>query len=105
MKKAIIVLAAILAMAGIVVGCVFWYRSATAGLGETQGESLEQPSATPTEEPTPELTATPTPSPTPEPTVTPIEEEPLFTLKEYPKVDASLAIHPLVDRLRQIFWA
>ena len=101
MKKAIIVLAAVLAMAGIVVGCVFWYRSATAGLGETQGENLEQPSAAPTETPTPEPTATVTPMP--EPTVTPIEEEPLFTLKEYPKVDASLAIHPLVDSIAANF--
>ena len=99
MKKAIIVLVAVLAMLGIVVGCVFWYRSATAGLGEKQGEGVEKPSATLTEIPTPEPTVTAAP----EPTDVPIEEEPLFTLEEYPKVDASLAIHPLVDSIAANF--
>lgn len=31
------------------------------------------------------------------------KEEPLFTLKEYPKVDASLAIHPLMDSIAANF--
>lgn len=98
MKKAMVMIVAVLAMAGIVFGCVFWYRSATAGLGETQVEELENPSAAPTETPTPEPTATATPTPTVTPT-----PEPLFTLKEYPKVDASLAIHPLVDSIAANF--
>lgn len=97
MKKVMVILMAILAMAGIVFGCVFWYRSATAGLSE----EAEQPSVTPTVEPT--ETVALTPSSTPEPTVAPVEEEPLFTLEEYPKVDASLAIHPLVDSIAANF--
>lgn len=32
-----------------------------------------------------------------------ISEEPLFTLENYPKVDASLAIHPLVDSIASNF--
>ncbi len=100
MKKVLVILTAILVMAGIVFGCVFWYRSATAGLGEMQGEA-GRPSATPTAETT--KTPTPTATATPEPTVTPIDEEPLFTLEEYPKVDASLAIHPLVDSIAANF--
>lgn len=32
-----------------------------------------------------------------------VSDEPLFTLEEYPKVDASLAIHPLVDAIAANF--
>lgn len=42
------------------------------------------------------------------PTEKPIEkstEEPIFTLENYPKVDASLAIHPLVDAIASNFLA
>jgi len=97
MKKVMVILMAVLAMAGIVFGCVFWYRSATAGLSE----KAKQPSATPAVEPT--ETVALTPGSMPEPTVAPVEEEPLFTLEEYPKVDASLAIHPLVDSIAANF--
>jgi len=120
MKKAMIIIAAVLAMAGIVCGCVFWYRSATAGLWQTQEEVkptdvLERPEPTsaPTVIPSMEPTATPTvtpsvklttiPTPTPEPTDMPAAEEPIFTLENYPKVDASLAIHPLVDSIAANF--
>lgn len=93
MKKALVILMAVLVMVGIVFGCVTWYRAATARLGETQDEEMQKPSATPTVN----LTATQAP------TVAPVAEEPLFTLKEYPKVDASLAIHPLVDSIAANF--
>lgn len=103
MKKVIILIVTVLAMVGIVVGCVFWYCSATENLKETQGEQAEQPLTTPTEAPTPEPTATVAPTATSEPTAAPVEEEPLFSLEEYPKVDASLAIHPLVDSIAANF--
>lgn len=85
MKKAIVILVAVLAMLGIVCGCVYWYQTATAGPGQKQDEI------------TSELTGTPVP------TEMPVAEEPLFTLKDYPKVDASLAIHPLVDSIASNF--
>ena len=78
MKKIMIILVALLAAVGVVFGCVHWYKSATEGLDEKK-----TPSATPT--------------------VQPVNEEPIFTLKEYPKVDASLAIHPLVDSIAANF--
>lgn len=94
MKKVSVIVIAILAMIGIVCGCIFWYRSATSDLSGAQ-EKPGQSSGLPTEAPTPE--------PTVIPTATPIEENPIFTLKEYPKVDASLAIHPLVDSIAADF--
>ncbi len=104
MKKVLIMIAAVLAMAGIVCGCVYWYRSATAGLGESQ-EEIKLTDVTERPEPTTAPTVEPTamPTPTVEPTVTPVAEEPLFTLENYPKVDASLAIHPLVDSIAANF--
>lgn len=84
MKKVAVIVIAILLMTGIAVGCVFWYRGATTDLSGEQ-EKTEQPSAFPTEVPAP------------------AEEEPLFTLNDYPKVDASLAIHPLVDSIASDF--
>ena len=61
----------------------------------------KKPSVTPTVQPT--GSEEPAVSPAPEATVPPINEEPIFTLKEYPKVDASLAIHPLVDSIAADF--
>lgn len=93
MKKAMIIVLTVLIMLGVVVGCVVWYQSATAEPEQKQGDA----------EPTKVLTEAPTEAPTPEPTVTPMTEEPLFTLEDYPKVDASLAIHPLVDSIAANF--
>lgn len=102
MKKWIIVTVSGLVMLGIVIGCIFWYRVATANLEQTQGEELEKPSATPTGKPTPTEAHIPEPTETVAPTPSPILE-PLFSLAEYPKVDASLAIHPLVDSIAADF--
>ena len=93
MKKAMIIVLTVLIMLGVVVGCVVWYQSATAEPEQKQGDA----------EPTKVLTEAPTEAPTPEPTVTPVTEEPLFALEDYPKVDASLAIHPLVDSIAANF--
>ena len=64
MKKLPLILA-IVFMAAVVLGCVVWYKIATAPLDETA--------------------------------------EPLFTKEDYPRVDASLAIHPLVDAIATNF--
>lgn len=64
MKKRTILLAVVF-MAAVVAGCLFWYRSATTPFDETA--------------------------------------EPLFTAEDYPRVDASLAIHPLVDAIAANF--
>ena len=86
---------ALLGVIGIIFGCVKWYQSATAGLEQTEKEQEERP----VETETPMVTLTPTP----EPIVPPVEAEPIFTLEDYPKVDASLAIHPLVDSIASDF--
>ena len=96
MKKIMIILVALLVAVGVVFGCVHWYKSASEGLDEKH-----TPSVTPTVQPT--KTEEPTVSPAPEATAPPVKEEPIFTLKEYPKVDASLAIHPLVDSIAANF--
>ena len=96
MKKIMIILVALLAAVGVVFGCVYWYKYATEGLDEKQ-----TPFVTPTVQPA--KTEEPTLSPAPEVTAPPVKEEPLFALKEYPKVDASLAIHPLVDSIAANF--
>lgn len=66
MKKLIAIIITVLLMIGIVIGCIYWYKSAT----------------TPNEN---------------------VSKEPIFTLENYPKVDASLAIHPLVDSIASNF--
>lgn len=78
MKKVLASLLALCLMAGVAIGCVFWYKSATT------------PPVTP--EPDPNGDAPPI-----------IDTAPIFTLENYPKVDASLAIHPLVDALAANF--
>lgn len=86
MKKVIAGLIAVICIIGIVLGCVYWYKSATKLPNELiedknkseiySGEVLEN------EE---------------------IQNEPIFTLDNYPVVDASLAIHPLVDSIASNF--
>ena len=66
MKKTLAIIITIFFMVGIVLGCVFWYKTAT----------------TPSE-----VSA----------------DKPIFTLENYPRVDASLAIHPLVDSIASNF--
>lgn len=69
MKKIIAIVIALLIMIAVVLGCMYWYRTATNDEPETKNN----------------------------------KNEPLFTLEDYPKVDASLAIHPLVDSIASDF--
>ena len=75
-KNVVYIVTAVLAVC-IVIGCVAWYRSATEN-------NIKQEVSDPdkTEEAADEI---------------------LFTLEDYPKVDASLAIHPLVDSIASDF--
>ena len=80
MKKALPVIIAVICMVCIVVGCVCWYKSATKNSnGVLNNQSGEVNSGEN------------------------ISNEPIFTLENYPKVDASLAIHPLVDSIASNF--
>lgn len=75
-KNVVYIVTAVLAVC-IVIGCVAWYRSAT-----ENNIKQEVPDPDKTEEAADEI---------------------LFTLEDYPKVDASLAIHPLVDSIASDF--
>ena len=82
MKNRIMWIIAVIIMLGIIIGCVCWYKVAT--------KSIEIPSI-------------------PENTISGEKEnltnenEPTFTLENYPRVDASLAIHPLVNSIAADF--
>ncbi len=76
MKKVLAIVLAIALMAGVTVGCIFWYKSATKP-PVTPGPSQDTPPV--------------------------VDTTPIFTLDNYPKVDASLAIHPLVDAIAADF--
>ena len=86
MKKKIpmyVLLVAIFIMIAIVAGCVMWYKSATKDFnGDTQKISNEIGNVNIAES---------------------ISTEPIFTKDNYPRVDASLAIHPLVDSIAANF--
>ena len=86
MKKNNIYIFAVVAMFAIICGCVYWYNSAT--------KDLTEPTTAATMDTTTETT---------EDTTVNQENEPIFTLENYPKVDASLAIHPLVDSIAANF--
>ena len=75
-KNVVYIVTAVLAVC-IVIGCVAWYRSATEN---NINQEVSDPDKT--EEAADEI---------------------LFTLEDYPKVDASLAIHPLVDSIASDF--
>lgn len=74
MRKNLLLIIAILITIGVVIGCIYWYEIATNNmLNVTNTESTD------------------------------IEDTPIFTLENYPKVDASLAIHPLVNSIASNF--
>ena len=88
MKKVVSIVIAIACVLGITWGCVAWYKTATKLPNEmpnenqneiNSGEIIENKSG---EE---------------------ISNEPIFTKENYPRVDASLAIHPLVDSIASDF--
>lgn len=75
MKKTVVYIVTAVLAACIVIGCMWWYKSATAG--EDVNVNEEQ--------------------------ISEMANEILFDLENYPKVDASLAVHPLVDSIASDF--
>ena len=84
MKKVLTYLAVIVILAAIVFGCVVWYSKATNKEGQNVAKLEEKEEKKEEEEKT-------------------ISTEPIFTKENYPRVDASLAIHPLVDSIASDF--
>lgn len=68
----------IIAMIAVTTGCVIWYKLATSST--KQEEIKEEPKQ-----------------------VEKISTEPIFSKDNYPRIDASLAIHPLVDSIASDF--
>lgn len=94
MKKVGVVILTIVIMILVVVGCVVWYKSATKNLVYPQtviNNTEVEKSDTNVEETKIDED------------VENIPQEPIFTKENYPRVDASLAIHPLVDSLAANF--
>ena len=87
MKRALTIICVALVMVMIVLGCVVWYRASTNPV-QVQEEKKESEIAhvESGEEVKEELL-----------------EKPIFTKETYPRVDASLAIHPLVDKIAANF--
>ena len=94
MRKILQIAIAIICVIGIVCGCIMWYQSATKMPNELpnnesgenileSGEDINQSGNQEVEEI--------------------ISNEPIFDLDNYPRVDASLAIHPLVDSIASNF--
>jgi len=86
MKKTFIYLITVVIAAGVAASCFSWYKSATADKINIE-ESIESDVTVENPEETPS-----------EPT-----QEILFTLENYPKIDASLAVHPLADSIASDF--
>ncbi len=104
MKKNISIIIAIICAIGVVLGCVFWYKAATnipennkwqnqdseqnqnVNQGSEQNQLQTQPSGNNYDNNEEES-----------------KNNPIFTLENYPRVDASLAIHPLVDCIASDF--
>lgn len=93
MKKFLITLITIICAGGIVFGCIMWYKSATKPneptkiSGDKSGEQtkIDTPISGEKEKEKEQ------------------DKTPIFTLENYPKVDASLAIHPLVNSIASNF--
>lgn len=85
MKKVIIWLVAIVVMIGVVIGCIHWYNSSVNNIIENPNNDINSGDI---ESNSGEENK---------------KEEVLFSLENYPKVDASLAIHPLVDSIASNF--
>ena len=94
MKKVLPIIIAIICMVGIIFGCIIWYQSATKLPSELpnnesgdniieSGEDIAQSGNQEIEEE--------------------ISNDAIFDIDNYPRVDASLAIHPLVDSLAANF--
>lgn len=83
MKKMLLILVTLVIILAIIGGCVCWYKSATkVDISiEDSSEIVEDEEYEKMQEPT----------------------EALFSQEDYPRVDASLAIHPLVDEIASDF--
>lgn len=99
MKKFIMYLVAIVCMIGVVCGCVFWYKSAT----KQQNENINQQNSgdiirTDVDDDIKVDVDNEVNRSSEE-----ISKDTIFTLENYPRVDASLAIHPLADSIASNF--
>ncbi len=93
MKKVISAIIAIICVLGITFGCVYWYKSATKLPNDLPNEVSGDKLSGDKESGdfinnNNEIE---------------VSNNPIFTLENYPKVDASLAIHPLVDSIASDF--
>lgn len=95
MKKFLICLVTIICACGIVFGCMVWYKSATK-------PNVEEPSKISGDK-SGEQTIVDNPEVIDKDTEKEQDKTPIFTLENYPKVDASLAIHPLVNSIASNF--
>lgn len=95
MKKFLICLVTIICACGIVFGCMVWYKSATK-------PNVEEPSKISGDK-SGEQTMVDNPEVIDKDTEKEQDKTPIFTLENYPKVDASLAIHPLVNSIASNF--
>ena len=80
MKKIVMWIIVAIIMLGIIIGCVCWYKVAT--------ENIEIPNVSGNNIAEENITNT---------------KESIFTLENYPRIDASLAIHPLVNSIAADF--
>ncbi len=94
MKKIAMIIVFIVCILGIIMGCVFWYHSATKNNTELKNEQPVLNNAS-------QLSSDYIENQNNNEKV--VSNEPIFTLENYPKVDASLAIHPLVDSIASNF--
>lgn len=88
MKKIVSIIIVITCIFGIVYGCVAWYQNATQIHNENSYENQNEISSG-------EIVNNDSGEENP--------TAPIFTLENYPRVDASLAIHPLVDSIASNF--
>ena len=95
MKKFLICLVTVICACGIVFGCMVWYKSATK-------PNVEEPSKISGDK-SGEQTIVDNPEVIDKDTEKEQDKTPIFTLENYPKVDASLAIHPLVNSIASNF--
>lgn len=95
MKKFLICLVTIICACGIVFGCMVWYKSATKPNVEEHSKISGDKSG--------EQTIVDNPEVIDKDTEKEQDKTPIFTLENYPKVDASLAIHPLVNSIASNF--
>ena len=95
MKKFLICLVTIICACGIVFGCMVWYKSATKPNVEGPSKISGDKSG--------EQTIVDNPEVIDKDTEKEQDKTPIFTLENYPKVDASLAIHPLVNSIASNF--